>query len=97
MTEAHISSIIRKRRMSVTTIPIWSTPSPLTSLTSLLQVLETHVVNREESHRSSVLWTHVSNGGTISYGEFGHTRSKEFYKFTNNANLPQVLRKRRGR
>ena len=63
----------------------------ITPRTSLVEVLEAHVVHREEPNSGPILRAHVGYGGPVSYGQLGHTRTKELHKLVDHTHLTKVL------
>jgi len=49
------------------------------------------IINREIAHRGTILWSHVSNCGSICKCEWFATFSKKFYKLPNDTSLSQHL------
>lgn len=60
-------------------------------ITCLLEVLNTDVVHREESCCSSILRTHVGDGGSVSDGQLSNTGAVKLYELSHDTHLPQVL------
>ena len=60
-------------------------------ITSLIEVLQTHLVHWEEAYSGTILRTHVGDCSSVSDGELGHSRTVKLHKLTNNTNLSQVL------
>ncbi len=57
----------------------------------LSKVGDTGLIHREEADSSSVLWTHVRNGGSVCDGQLGHAGTKELHKLTHHSDLTQML------
>ena len=57
------------------------------------EVCDTAVVHWEKSNGSTVFRAHIGDGGTVSYGQLGHSRTKELYKLAHDSNLSQMLKK----
>lgn len=62
-------------------------------LTSLFEVLEAHLVHREEANSGTIFRTHIGDGSSVSNGELRDTWSIELYKLSNDTNLTQMLLK----
>lgn len=75
-------------RPEVLSIPLnlWSVV-----LTSLYQVPNANIIHWEIGSCCSILWTHIGNGGSVSNGQLGNTRTKKLHKFTHHSDLAKML------
>ena len=54
--------------------------------TCLPQVIQAEFINGKISNSRPVLWTHISNGRSVSYRQLWYTTAKELHKFANDSN-----------
>lgn len=63
------------------------------SITCLLEVLQSCLINGEKTNSSSIFRTHIGDCGSVGDAQLRNPGSKKFYKFSNNSDRSQMLEK----